>query len=1016
MGGIIFKQWILACFLFFSLFGLVYSSARSSIELADIDALIAERRMNEALRATQKYLKQNPLEFDAVQKRINLILDAKNGYNLLAEELMRVIVDEPLNDKKKLQLIAELQNLEKNPSEYQSRFLEETKQAAQFTYYRALFEKIMTEGTNLLNQKEYVAAIQRFSDGFSLYYDEFIQSESNSNIKESVQSQLTVIKKFVATYEPLQDRITTAFLALNTALENKNIFLVQNALAQLETVMQEYKTIVMQSTAIGEDFKNIFLTLQKNNPSLTEASFLPFAYRFILGRDDTNGIITVMDKQWDTLWVESRNYFTQFIEFYSDTVVRNISNTNVDSLVAKKDIINGYVETLLRVNTYGYTFYGLNHPNDYTANKEIYMHTPYQHSLEYLNSLTEHVNSLLVFSQSYVKGETVLNSLLKPQQSSIALWESIDSYFLVMNKNLDILFTLIKNVKQEQQAIEENHLNITQGSFTNKNYFKDDLQSWEALYTTLANEFTQLVDQGTKKFALLWTELAQFQGESATTLKAIYQQKFDDTVVKINRELDPSRISQPDVVLSDFTVMNTQLKPILKALENELLIFNQTDFKELSTAENERVQSGKTEIQNVFVALSNIVKNIGENISVAQNQIVLSEQAKNEADIRFLQAKGAVEQGNYNLSRDLLLKARAKYSESLALKEDVALRKKTDADLAQLGNIILVKENEQVVYEVRALIKDARGEYYNSDFERAEQYILQAETRWFTTNVDANTEITNLKALISHALSIKTGRVILVTDPLYPEMSQTLNIAFQLFEQGKQLLAQNKKTLALEVLSDAMQKIKNIQLLYPLNQEAGLLSLQIDKLIDPVAFKDLFKRKYEKARADYQNKKNQNVAYADLKDLYEINPSYPGLKQLIYNIEVDLGIIIPPPDPKLLVRSTQLTKEALKIYNANRRDEVALNNALSRLTEALTLNPDNEEAMVLSDRIKTSLGGQALVVLPAAQEALYQQAVQELARGNTITAASIVAQLWEDTAMQRSAKIIDLKQKVDSLL
>jgi len=72
--------------------------------------------------------------------------------------------------------------------------------------------------------------------------------------------------------------------------------------------------------------------------------------------------------------------------------------------------------------------------------------------------------------------------------------------------------------------------------------------------------------------------------------------------------------------------------------------------------------------------------------------------------------------------------------------------------------------------------------------------------------------------------------------------------------------------------------------------------------------------------------------------------------------------------------------------------------------------------MVLADRIKTAMGGQSLVVLTAEKEEMYQQAILELSKGNTITAAAIVGALWQAPNMRRSAKVIDLKQKVDSLL
>ena len=314
------------------------------------------------------------------------------------------------------------------------------------------------------------------------------------------------------------------------------------------------------------------------------------------------------------------------------------------------------------------------------------------------------------------------------------------------------------------------------------------------------------------------------------------------------------------------------------------------------------------------------------------------------------------------------------------------------------------------------MITESRLQYYNGNFEQAEELVLQAESRWSTTNVDPNSELMNLKALIGNALSIQTGRTIPETDPLYPEMSQTLLIAHQYFDKGSQNLKKGSRSNGIADLKTAREKIKDVQVLYPLNKEASLLTLRIDQLTDPDSFKIHFAQRFNTARNEYTSKKDIYKAYADLKDLYEINPAYPNLKKLIYDIEVDLGIVIPPPDKNKLERSNQLVNEARRLYQTKARDEIALNDALSRLTEALSLNPENTDAMVLADRIKTAMGGQSLVVLTAEKEEMYQQAILELSKGNTITAAAIVGALWQDPKLRRSAKIIDLKQKVDSLL
>ena len=80
---------------------------------------------------------------------------------------------------------------------------------------------------------------------------------------------------------------------------------------------------------------------------------------------------------------------------------------------------------------------------------------------------------------------------------------------------------------------------------------------------------------------------------------------------------------------------------------------------------------------------------------------------------------------------------------------------------------------------------------------------------------------------------MKTGRVIPPTAPLYPEMSQMLSIAHQYFDSGSAKIKKGQKAEGVELLEQAKKKLQEVQLVYPLNQEASLLTLRIDQLIDP---------------------------------------------------------------------------------------------------------------------------------------------------------------------------------------
>ena len=64
-----------------------------------------------------------------------------------------------------------------------------------------------------------------------------------------------------------------------------------------------------------------------------------------------------------------------------------------------------------------------------------------------------------------------------------------------------------------------------------------------------------------------------------------------------------------------------------------------------------------------------------------------------------------------------------------------------------------------------------------------------------------------------------------------------------------------------------------------------------------------------------KNKRKQNQAYADLLDLQQINPNYKGLASLILNVEYDLGIKQKPIDNSSKIKSSDLQKQAEKLYS-----------------------------------------------------------------------------------------------------
>jgi hypothetical protein len=249
-------------------------------------------------------------------------------------------------------------------------------------------------------------------------------------------------------------------------------------------------------------------------------------------------------------------------------------------------------------------------------------------------------------------------------------------------------------------------------------------------------------------------------------------------------------------------------------------------------------------------------------------------------------------------------------------------------------------------------------------------------------------------------------------------MSQLLSEAKKLYEDGAALVNSNNRPAGIAKFEEARRKTREVKLVFPVNEEAGLLELRMDQITNPAAFAADFRRRLSEAVAG--TKKKDMAAYAALHDLAEINPGYPGIRGMVVQAEIDLGFRPPPPDNRARDRSLELTAAARAIIDRN--DRARFPAALTQLNQALVLDPANSQASALKDRLQTTRGGGggnsgggAPLVLSNAAEREYQRAVRELQQGNTLTAMTIVQQLLADPR-NRTTRLTDLQRRIQSYL
>ena len=956
-----------------------------------IDAAIADTDYNTALDLLNLYIKRYPTYFDEAQKRIKKIMTIRDQYAAIAQSLIDVISDDPENNEKKLEIISQLERLEKHPTEEHLTFIRQAKIAAQFAYYRSVFSRLMARAGVLTESGQYQAAVDTCAEGFPLYREEFFE-QADPAAAESVNESLDQLNEGIVLYKARAKAADDACDAFIRAVQSGDNRAARTSFASVQNSMEQVAFARNMIARSGRDFERRFSLMKEADPELTDSSFLPFISRFTLGIDSVpgSGVLGAVDAHWNDC--ESR--MKQAV--YEEILLLQwnfASNVSVDDLFAGILPPREQLHAIQAFAGLGISVNGLYALLD-TKDGSIYNPCPqYNASMNFMSKLSSETASQFSDVALYRTG-TEASSGMTPSSPGYAgnLLASARSFSRIADRALGRI-----------SADWFSSRGVLVGSARSGTTVSDPVLDWKDSDTLFSAVCSGTATRAEQQAASFWGQVALYYAEQGEHTAELYTGQYEHA-----NELFVSALSAETLAL--LSRMQTNMaRDRETVVEYKNTLLDGGKYRRTFEIQSRRVDAA-------IAVLDSLSLQGAELASRAEEQVHIAELALNEADLRYEQASSALSARNFADAREKLQRARAKYNESLSAQESAAVREASDRKLLLLGQRIAQAENQIVVSDVRNLKTQARAEYYNGNFERAESLLSQAKKRWELTNIEEDAEISNLMALVMTALSMKMGRTIAPTAPLYPEMSQILSIAHQYYDEGRRLMADSRQAEAREILIKAKDKLHELQLIYPLNRDASLLSLRIDQLLDPAAFSALFAERMTAAKEAYKKPETSQLAYATLLDLYAVDPKYPGLKQLIYDVEIAVGIRMKPVDKTDERRAEALVQEARRLMDGAGGNEAALRTALAKVDDALKLHPDNKTAAALKDKIQLAVGGTAVVVLSSADEQRYQQAIQELQKNNIINANAIVEQLLQSGSNRRSTKILELQKKIKALL
>ncbi|QQO11268.1 hypothetical protein [Breznakiella homolactica] len=995
----------------------VHAGGGQDSSLSRADELIEARQYDDAIQILTEYIKKNPNDFAQAQKRLQRIVKIRDEYNALAEQLLDILENDPDNNEQILAITRRMSELDAQPNRMVQDFIDRARAVALFTYNRNQLERIITQGSEQLAAGQYTQALDTYAAGLNLYRDEFYAAGYSDMVVTRVNGEIDKITASIGDFKRLLAPLTAAAAGLEQqstqAAGAGGIGALQNSYAVLEPLLLELMDLRNTLAGTADYFSRQLAVFQESDSTLGDASFLSFASRLILGPSSASspeGMMGTMELLWGNTAGRSKTALAAAADrSYESALEMSLGGQYVQAS-AEFNALLEYDALVMQILSLDSLRESVQVPETIFIDgvRVTAANTP-----EYLKYYS--MAELIPWFKDVQDAEIRFAVLDAEAAESFSLWEtsgttvysasvmenSFRQSYLEFENSLEPAFAA---VDARQQTVA-GYLSQAGASPDIPDSFRDVRSRYERL-VSLAREQEQNTAVRAYRMANedVGRRLEQRESEFSQAIT------FIQGVTRTIDGAEPYTAKYPSEANTILLAMDQSLSGDIDTAANLTGRYEREDPNLRDTPEMTELY---TAVQSMAARLEELRTLGRQNAAIAASQAAEAESYRLDGDRLYREAQNALARSDFDTARERVLRSGQQYDASLAIQDSDTLRADRDRRLLSLGAEITRLESEVIIREVRQLVTSAKNTYFAGNFESAEDMLVQAQNSWRNVYVDDDPEISYWLTIVRGALSLRSGRTIPATAPLYSEMSQLLSEAHLAYDEGVRFLNSGRRSEGLEKLSEARQKTQEVRLVFPVNEEASLLELRIDQVIDPAAFNVSFERRYTDA-VEGVRQRQSSESFADLQNLVAINPQYPGIQSALYNAEITMGIRMPPPDTRAIARSNELTSSAQAIVNTN--DQLQFPVALEQLNQALELNPNNNQAMILKDRVQILTGNPGSVVLSNAAEREYQRAVQELQQGNTVVALSIVQQLLQDPQNRNSTRIIELQRRIESIL
>ena len=949
----------------------------------------------------QDTVRRSPHRIEEAERLLAEIRSVRSRYNDLLERLVTHLNQNPEDIVTTLAIIEEMEALDRHPNVRIAQQVGLARVVAQLAYDRSVADGIMTEAAELLQDGRYADAVQRYLDGFDLQRDAFERRDYPDMIKGSVDRAIAQVRREAVRFQQRVEQFDTAYQALLQEIDDLAFEGIESSLevfGELQAASRQGETLIEEAAATISGHRATVPALFPDDPVDWHMVLLE---QFIAGRrgaEQREGILgaqrLIRERRQQRLsvafeaaredlenlaqadysarrWSEARQNYLDMRQLSSFAVAMSVAGSEVQPEEA--DELEFALQNLSE-----------------TAREVYLLHHAAHRGAETLAEFTVGLQSMdSALQQSAVSVEELnlrrvqLADAVEVLDQQREQWDNTVSRYPVEQPFFPD--GAAELVSRTSQKLADSHAEVRSAEI-------ETVRRIGSLrYDRLRQEYQS--NRDSFQFAV-----QRIEGVEQT----VGDQDENDEQASVVYRYPREALADLQDSASRIEELRADSESLIEALVDERVYVRR----------DEEVSRTLADAQRLLAELESLQNNVATAIDTARQRVAAATELRARGDQLVAQTDQALAALDVERARDLWQQAREAYFESLEIQQDEGFRAQADARIVALGARLQEAENEVIVQRVRELIDQADNLYRQEEYRSARSVLNEARDTWARTNVDENPEIERLDRFVSAALTMESRRTLISTEPLYPVLSNYLNLAQNDYDRAQDLIRNNSLAAAQPFLSRAEQNLQNITAVRPYNWEARLLRLEILRIVEADGFDTLFRNRVEEAWA--RRNEDPTEALVDLQALQAINPDYPNLRSRIEQLEISLGIRPDPVTQAQIARSNQLFQQAQNLAAAGGTAQVRA--AISILEEAVTLNPDNSQAKVLLDSLRIGSGGQAAVALSSADEQQFRRAETLFVEGNVAQAFAIVERLLQSESNRLYPPLLNLRQRIANRL